>query len=360
MVSSVVLLTSGNIKTIKLPAYKKTYDKVITKKVFEKYTENYENGQCIQVGKWKLKGNEFMVAYGFIDGYHENNHELPPNSNIIMDQLFGDILIVKVSKSTNKLIDIDCDGYETLYKNMFNEQVDRGDSDEDDSDEDSEDDDDIYIEPNEESDDNLEENYEDELIHEEPEEVIEDDGDPNTTNLVNYNEDILTTDLTNTETQINETRVKMIDIFNTILNNDKSKILEQEIINYCCGLGKERNISVSWENEVFKKIYINKCRSMYSNLQNNKNNSKLIKNIENVPYMSFQEINPKLWKRLLDNKYKRDKDLYEQTQEAMTDEFKCGRCKSRKCTYYELQTRSADEAMTTFITCLNCGNRWKQ
>ncbi len=44
---------------------------------------------------------------------------------------------------------------------------------------------------------------------------------------------------------------------------------------------------------------------------------------------------------------------------AMTDEFKCKRCKSRKTTYYEMQTRSADEPMTIFITCLTCGNRWK-
>jgi len=44
---------------------------------------------------------------------------------------------------------------------------------------------------------------------------------------------------------------------------------------------------------------------------------------------------------------------------AATDEFKCYKCQKRQCTYYQLQTRSADEPMTTFITCLNCGNRWK-
>ncbi|KAJ2693814.1 transcription elongation factor TFIIS [Coemansia spiralis] len=37
--------------------------------------------------------------------------------------------------------------------------------------------------------------------------------------------------------------------------------------------------------------------------------------------------------------------------EAATDQFKCGRCKQRKCTFYQLQTRSADEPMTTFVTC---------
>lgn len=39
--------------------------------------------------------------------------------------------------------------------------------------------------------------------------------------------------------------------------------------------------------------------------------------------------------------------------------FQCGKCKSKKTHYYQMQTRSADEPMTTFVTCLECGNRWK-
>lgn len=39
--------------------------------------------------------------------------------------------------------------------------------------------------------------------------------------------------------------------------------------------------------------------------------------------------------------------------------FTCNRCKSKKTTYYQLQTRSADEPMTTFVTCLNCDKSWK-
>lgn len=45
--------------------------------------------------------------------------------------------------------------------------------------------------------------------------------------------------------------------------------------------------------------------------------------------------------------------------QAETGQFKCGKCQQRKCKYYQLQTRSADEPMTTFVTCVNCGNRWK-
>ncbi|GAB2288063.1 hypothetical protein Dimus_022407 [Dionaea muscipula] len=44
---------------------------------------------------------------------------------------------------------------------------------------------------------------------------------------------------------------------------------------------------------------------------------------------------------------------------ATTDQFRCGRCGQRKTTYYQLQTRSADEPMTTFVTCVNCNNHWK-
>lgn len=40
--------------------------------------------------------------------------------------------------------------------------------------------------------------------------------------------------------------------------------------------------------------------------------------------------------------------------------LKCGRCKKSNCTYHEMQTRSADEPMTVFVLCNECGNRWKQ
>ena len=57
------------------------------------------------------------------------------------------------------------------------------------------------------------------------------------------------------------------------------------------------------------------------------------------------------------------KDLEKLSFAAKDDEyegvFRCGKCKSNKTTYYQMQTRSADEPMTTYVTCSNCGNRWK-
>uniref|UniRef100_F7CPH0 Transcription elongation factor A1 n=1 Tax=Monodelphis domestica TaxID=13616 RepID=F7CPH0_MONDO len=44
---------------------------------------------------------------------------------------------------------------------------------------------------------------------------------------------------------------------------------------------------------------------------------------------------------------------------TQTDLFTCGKCKKKNCTYTQVQTRSADEPMTTFVVCNECGNRWK-
>ena len=75
--------------------------------------------------------------------------------------------------------------------------------------------------------------------------------------------------------------------------------------------------------------------------------------------MTHQELNPERWNVLIDRKIKREKHKYSDNMAASTDTFTCNKCKKNKCTYYQMQTRSADEPMTTFVTCLNCGTRWK-
>ena len=38
----------------------------------------------------------------------------------------------------------------------------------------------------------------------------------------------------------------------------------------------------------------------------------------------------------------------------------CRKCRSQHTDFTLLQTRGADEPMTAFAVCLDCGNRWKQ
>ncbi|XP_074501342.1 transcription elongation factor A protein 2 isoform X1 [Sebastes fasciatus] len=42
-----------------------------------------------------------------------------------------------------------------------------------------------------------------------------------------------------------------------------------------------------------------------------------------------------------------------------TDMFICNKCHGKSCSYTQVQIRSADEPMTTFVVCNSCGNRWK-
>ncbi|KAJ8753891.1 hypothetical protein K2173_000145 [Erythroxylum novogranatense] len=67
--------------------------------------------------------------------------------------------------------------------------------------------------------------------------------------------------------------------------------------------------------------------------------------------------------RQRENKQIKEKALFDCERggppKATTDQFKCGRCGQRKCTYHQMQTRSADEPMTTYVTCVNCNHHWK-
>ena len=161
-----------------------------------------------------------------------------------------------------------------------------------------------------------------------------------------------------------------VNKFNDIIECEKiSRTIEKSIYNHTIKISKERNLQRSWNNSIFKGLYLSKIRSIYSNLNKDSyiNNTQFlirVKNgeidIENIANLSIYDIFPENWKYILEQKTKRDKLKYELKPEAMTDAFKCRKCGSRSTSYYEVQTRSADEPMTQFITCLDCNTRWKQ
>ncbi|NXG33079.1 TCEA3 protein, partial [Dromaius novaehollandiae] len=113
--------------------------------------------------------------------------------------------------------------------------------------------------------------------------------------------------------------------------------------------------------------YRNRVRSRISNLKDPKN-PNLRRNV------LCGAIAPRLIARMTAEEMASDelKELRNaMTQEAIrehqmaktggtvTDLFQCGKCKKKNCTYNQVQTRSADEPMTTFVLCNECGNRWK-
>lgn len=160
-----------------------------------------------------------------------------------------------------------------------------------------------------------------------------------------------------------EFRDNIIENISKIINNNVTALnIEKGIYNYAVTISKKKNIVRKWDNKVFIMLYVNRLRMIIANLKDNKVIEK-IKNkkisMKELSIITHQEINPEKWKKLIERKIKRDESLTSVNLSAATDEFKCYKCKKRKCTYYQLQTRSADEPMTTFVTCLVCGNRWK-
>ena len=148
-----------------------------------------------------------------------------------------------------------------------------------------------------------------------------------------------------------------------IKNNKISTNLEKGIFNYSLKQCEEKKLIKKWSNEYFIIIYIQKLKTILFNLSNeglyNRIVNKEIKSHE-IAFMSHQELRPDLWDELLELKKIKDENKFKPNIEASTDDFTCMKCKSKKCTFYQLQTRSADEPMTTFVTCLDCGNRFKR
>ncbi|XP_075032765.1 transcription elongation factor A protein 2 isoform X1 [Mixophyes fleayi] len=113
--------------------------------------------------------------------------------------------------------------------------------------------------------------------------------------------------------------------------------------------------------------YKNRIRSRIANLKDSKN-PDLRKNVlcgaitpEQIAVMSCEEMASNELKEMRKAMTKAAIQEHQmaKTGGTQTDLFTCGKCKKKNCTYTQVQTRSADEPMTTFVACNECGNRWK-
>nr|XP_019948106.1 PREDICTED: transcription elongation factor A protein 3 isoform X7 [Paralichthys olivaceus] len=133
------------------------------------------------------------------------------------------------------------------------------------------------------------------------------------------------------------------------------------------------SMAVEIEDHIYQEIkatdmkYKNRVRSRISNLKDPKNpglrKNVLARNIElsRIATMSAEEMASDELKQLrnvLTQEAIREHQMAK-TGGTTTDLLQCGKCRKKNCTYNQVQTRSADEPMTTFVLCNECGNRWK-
>lgn len=139
------------------------------------------------------------------------------------------------------------------------------------------------------------------------------------------------------------------------------------------GMGDPENIAGHIEEYIFNEFentdtkYKNRVRSRVANLRDLKN-PQLRENVllglinpekiakmtaEEMASSEMQELRRKYTKEAIDDHHMAT------TSGTRSDLFKCGKCGKKNTTYTQLQTRSSDEPMTTFVFCNECGNRWK-
>lgn len=162
---------------------------------------------------------------------------------------------------------------------------------------------------------------------------------------------------------------------------------ERSVYNWAVQQTREMQDDPSWENRLFRWRYKQKALGLFNELERGPEVAADLQVAGDRVNLSLNVV-PQLVKRLqrkeLDAKnlarYAPDvlwpegpwgkmafaikkKDLMMELsrakEENYTGLFKCGKCKGVKTTYYQMQTRSADEPMTTFVTCTTCQNRWK-
>ncbi|KAL6109005.1 tcea3 [Pungitius sinensis] len=135
----------------------------------------------------------------------------------------------------------------------------------------------------------------------------------------------------------------------------------------CDSMAAEIEDYIYQETKATDMKYKNRVRSRISNLKDPKNPG-LRRNVlagsidlSRIASMSAQEMASDELKQLrnvLTQEAIREHQMAK-TGGTSTDLLQCGKCKKRNCTYNQVQTRSADEPMTTFVLCNECGNRWK-
>ncbi|GFO32835.1 transcription elongation factor a protein 1, partial [Plakobranchus ocellatus] len=129
------------------------------------------------------------------------------------------------------------------------------------------------------------------------------------------------------------------------------------------GTQDPEEVAAAIEDAIFEEFnnteikYKNRVRSRIANLKDARN-PQLRQNVliglisaSQIASMSAEEMASNEMKQLREKLTKEAIDDHQmaKTGGTPTDLFKCGKCRQNNCTYNQVQTRSADEPMTTFV-----------
>ena len=342
MVQAVVISPNGSVGEVMVP---KTAD------VLEWIRKKYKNSDLQFQGKLQdpIKDTQWLTIFASTigDEEHLNQHMLP--SPFDEEAYIGHIVILATEsededdyeKQSSSYVNLKSEHYETLYQE-WTFAVDEED----------------------------EEVVDDDIVEdEEAEEIVEEEEEDEPVRQVTHVVKAIKTHSENVFVEC-ALRDKAIETFGELLGDTLARELEDSMLHVVADLALKENIDADWSNRVFWNMYRSKAVSLYENLkgtdsyvQNNEQWLSKLKNGEVTPKhfaeLSPVDLCPARWKEAIEKIIESEKKLYAKDQNAAIFMW-CSNCKKKsKCDYYQMQTRSADEPMTTFVTCLECDRRWK-
>ena len=403
MSSGCILTVKGEVKKCKiLDSSIQSIQTLLKRKTAPQVLGDYEYGS--------LK----LTMIGYMEGRAgtENKHELPPPLDEVI--FFGDIVLIasKIDKDWKTPVPFTPEQYEKFYNKQFGgfDDIDSEDSESEDEIAEAEDvvkeiEAEIEAEIEEEDDEDDDEEEDDDEDDDEEEE-----GEVEVESIIVKKASKKKPQKTNLTVQSNTGRAKQQELLQKKLlepipllgDNVKRKIpddesqeskvrnhflqllqqnfkktlkvniineLEQVALAHALNDADKKYIFRNFENPLFEVLYKTAARTLLGNLQPTSyvKNTELFQKIksgqlevEHLKTMNVMEYAPNLYADLREKQLLREQNQLEGNKALATDRFFCKRCQKRECTYYELQTRSADEPMTIFITCVNCGKRWKE
>ena len=312
-----------------------------------------------------------LFVFGYTTGKAgaENKHELPPPHDATL--FFGDILLI-ASKDKNSYaspVALKADDYEAFYTKAFGGFDEVGEEDEEEEEEVVEEEVvgeceggvDVEIEP---------ESEEEEVKPRRK--IAKPVVAPSYAYFVSIHPDQQVQEEAET-TDRSGPRLKVLaaihDMFDDILTETERKELERCIYNGAVREAIQRHVARSWTHLPFIHLYQMHARHISGNFHPDSyvGNKELFHRyksgqitLNDLCGMSPYDLFETRWKDSFELQQIREKRQLEGDKSMATDQFLCTRCWKRECTYYEMQTRSADEPMTIFINCLNCGKHWRQ
>lgn len=130
--------------------------------------------------------------------------------------------------------------------------------------------------------------------------------------------------------------------------------IEDAILRKCVVDARVWDVDVDWTNPVFVNLYRSRCVFLYPH----RDVANTMTPIE-FANAGVMDLCPERWNAIVKRRVEKEIAFHSNKATASIILY-CQRCKKKsKCDYYQLQTRSADEPMTTFVTCLECDKKWK-